>query len=379
MHDQRTAQQLSDKAMALYFASHEGKAIEQRVLGAKAAQAQKPLRWAAISQTILPVILYFTLSDALEKGDRAAWQLELALSAIAAAFWAVYAWSIASPLPAAIVGFLLFTTVRYAGFAVQGLDPKHGNPIPTIGIFAIVNMVFLVKAIMAGSLQRRKELAAPPSPDGVPGTMPGGIASGMWLYLMLLSIVVIGPSLAADRELGFSDQFKIYNFMAIVVATWAIIAWRDTLPAYLKVGEAKWYGLALVLPVISSLFASVYSQILGIVLGIRAVDLVSPFFEHRYGWPTVIGLIAIFPAIFEEMAFRGVIVPCFRRVLTERETIIVTGIMFMALHLSVFSAPHLLFLGCALAYVRLRSGSIWPCILIHFLHNSLVLALGRFF
>ena len=377
MSNQQNAQQLRDKAMAMYFASREGKAIEQRVLGEKAAQAQRPLRWAAISQTILPAILYITLGDALDKGDPAAWRLELALGAVAAAFWGIYAWSLSSPLPAAMLGLLLFTTIRYAGFAAQGLDPKQSNPMPTIGLFAIVNIVLLVKAIMAGSLQRRKELTVT-LPDGTPGTMPGGIASGMWLYLMLLSIVVIGPSLAADHEFEFSDQFKIYNFMAIVVATWAIIAWRDTLPAYLKLGEAKWYGLALGIPIISALFASVYLQIMNVVLGLRAADLESPFFQHGYGWPTIFALIAVYPAIFEEMAFRGVIVPCFRRVLSEKETIIVTGIMFMALHLSVFSAPHLLFLGCALAFVRLRSGSIWPCMLIHFLHNSLVLVMDRF-
>jgi membrane protease YdiL (CAAX protease family) len=51
--------------------------------------------------------------------------------------------------------------------------------------------------------------------------------------------------------------------------------------------------------------------------------------------------------------------------------------MFMILHLSVPSAPHLLLLGALTGFVRLRSKSIWPCVLMHFTHNAMCLAFER--
>jgi membrane protease YdiL (CAAX protease family) len=368
------SQNLSDKAMAMYFASDDAKRIEQFTLQKKSAKARRPLRWIATVQTLLLLVLYPALNRAWEHGDHFAAQLEVALGALAVAYWAIWIWSFSNPLPAAMVGLLLMTSLSYASSAAYGTEYKHGPP-PSVGIVTIIDIILLTRAIMAGSRQRRMEIA-----DNTDGAVPRGIASGIWLYLVLLSIVVIPLSLAADQEFDFNDFFKIQNFMAIVTVTWAAIAWRDTLPVYRRFGDAQWYGIAIFIGVATSLFASVYLPLLDVVFGIRATNNVeAPFFDHGYGWLTVIGSIAVFPAIFEEMAFRGVIVPCLHRALTEKETIAVTAIMFMVLHLSVFSAPHLLILGCALAYVRLRSGSIWPCVLMHFVHNAMVLAMDRFF
>jgi membrane protease YdiL (CAAX protease family) len=84
-------------------------------------------------------------------------------------------------------------------------------------------------------------------------------------------------------------------------------------------------------------------------------------------------MIAAFPAFFEEVAFRGVIVPVLKRALTVRETVFVSGAMFMILHLNPMSAPVLLAAGIMLGYLRIKSGSIWPCVMLHFTHNALIL------
>jgi membrane protease YdiL (CAAX protease family) len=77
------------------------------------------------------------------------------------------------------------------------------------------------------------------------------------------------------------------------------------------------------------------------------------------------------PAVFEELAFRGVILTSLTRVMGSTEAGVVSAFMFMVLHLSVPSFPHLLLMGLALAYIRLKSGSVLPGMLLHFTHNLL--------
>jgi membrane protease YdiL (CAAX protease family) len=51
--------------------------------------------------------------------------------------------------------------------------------------------------------------------------------------------------------------------------------------------------------------------------------------------------------------------------------------MFMILHLSIPSAPQLLLLGIVIGILRVRSGSLWPCVLMHFTHNAMCIAFER--
>jgi membrane protease YdiL (CAAX protease family) len=97
----------------------------------------------------------------------------------------------------------------------------------------------------------------------------------------------------------------------------------------------------------------------------------APILRAGYGWSTVVLTVAVMPAVFEELAFRGVILTSLTRVMGSTEAGVVSAFMFMVLHLSVPSFPHLLLMGLALAYIRLKSGSVLPGMLLHFTHNLL--------
>jgi membrane protease YdiL (CAAX protease family) len=62
-----------------------------------------------------------------------------------------------------------------------------------------------------------------------------------------------------------------------------------------------------------------------------------------------------------------------RKVMSDREAIITSALMFAALHVSVLAVPHLFVMGAVAAVIRLRSGSLLPCMVMHFVHNALVL------
>ncbi|MCK5652083.1 MAG: CPBP family intramembrane metalloprotease, partial [Gemmatimonadetes bacterium] len=86
-------------------------------------------------------------------------------------------------------------------------------------------------------------------------------------------------------------------------------------------------------------------------------------------------LLAVTPAICEEVLFRGVLLSGTRRHLDPIRLIVLNGVIFGAFHLSFETAFRFLptaWLGILLAWVVWRTGSIWTGSLMHFLNNGIV-------
>lgn len=81
-------------------------------------------------------------------------------------------------------------------------------------------------------------------------------------------------------------------------------------------------------------------------------------------------VIGIFPSVFEELMFRGIMLRAYER-LGKYAAIAITGIMFGFLHMSFANFPVLILLGIVLGYVVYRSDSVYTGMLYHFIHNSI--------
>jgi membrane protease YdiL (CAAX protease family) len=86
-------------------------------------------------------------------------------------------------------------------------------------------------------------------------------------------------------------------------------------------------------------------------------------------------ILAILPAFFEEMLFRGGL----QKMLTNIShkpwfSIILTSIIFSLFHASYYGFLPRLFLGILLGYIFHVSRNIWLSILFHFLNNALVVS-----
>ena len=88
-------------------------------------------------------------------------------------------------------------------------------------------------------------------------------------------------------------------------------------------------------------------------------------------------LLAILPAIGEELFFRGVIQKKLTYIIINPHlAILITSIVFSAIHLQFFGFLPRLILGLVLGYFFYYSKNLWMPILAHFTHNALsVLAL----
>ena len=78
----------------------------------------------------------------------------------------------------------------------------------------------------------------------------------------------------------------------------------------------------------------------------------------------------IFAPLIEELYFRGVFLNSLNRYLLRSVACLVCGLVFGLLHGSFVSVFLITFLGIHLCYLRQKTGSLVPCIVVHFLFNA---------
>lgn len=88
-------------------------------------------------------------------------------------------------------------------------------------------------------------------------------------------------------------------------------------------------------------------------------------------------IIALTPAIFEEIAFRGALLSCFRGAKSKWTGIIIVSLFFGACHGSIWRMIPTAMLGVAMGYILLETENMIYNMLFHFINNAVpVLLLG---
>lgn len=82
-------------------------------------------------------------------------------------------------------------------------------------------------------------------------------------------------------------------------------------------------------------------------------------------------VVAIAPAIIEEMFFRGVVQHAFDRVAPGIRSALIVGVIFALYHFNPFALVPLVVLGFYFGFLRYRSQSIVVAMMAHFINNSL--------
>lgn len=103
---------------------------------------------------------------------------------------------------------------------------------------------------------------------------------------------------------------------------------------------------------------------------VMAIGTMHSFADYMYS----LFILAIVPAIFEELLFRG----CLQKILIKISRnatigIIITSIVFSAIHISYYGFLPRVFLGIMLGYIFYLSKNIWMSIWAHFLNNAYTL------
>ena len=91
----------------------------------------------------------------------------------------------------------------------------------------------------------------------------------------------------------------------------------------------------------------------------------------------VLLVIALVPAVCEELAFRGFLLSGFRSGAGEVPAILMASLFFGVTHGMLQQSIFATLVGIVIGFVALRSGSLWPAIAFHFTNNALVVSTSR--
>ena len=204
-------------------------------------------------------------------------------------------------------------------------------------------------------------------------------------HALLCGIVIlvlkffVGAMIAAPASWAeFSKQTMI-----VLVATvgtpavlMSIVLTRKPLSS-LKLQNVRlsWIAAALLLAFcLHPLFTWITSIVLQLYPPTTDMTLTQTFLETILsGAPgvwAIIVVIAIVPALLEELAFRGFILSGMQSIRSNFKAIILTSILFGVAHAVFQQSIVTFFVGCVLGFIAVRTGSIFPCIAYHAVHNS---------
>ena len=94
--------------------------------------------------------------------------------------------------------------------------------------------------------------------------------------------------------------------------------------------------------------------------------------------PVVILVVAVMPAIGEELMFRGFVFGTFRNRYKAAVSVCLTAVLFAAYHLSAIRFFALLPLSFALTYAAYKADSIFVSMLMHLINNGFSVVQARY-
>lgn len=96
-----------------------------------------------------------------------------------------------------------------------------------------------------------------------------------------------------------------------------------------------------------------------------------------FGFVGVLIVVALLPAVFEEIIFRGLLLKGMRS-FGLVGAVLINGALFSLYHQNPAQTVYQFCCGVAFALMTIRAGSILPTVLSHFINNALILTLTKF-
>lgn len=183
----------------------------------------------------------------------------------------------------------------------------------------------------------------------------------------------------------FGQLLSLWNVMASLVITQIFLILTPALLFLRYTKSPVWQTLSFKKPSPRYVIAGISLGFATVVISMLILTVQTKFlpYSEEYGrqmqlmimppgsslWQIILAA-AMMPAICEEIFFRGVLQGILRKNLPREKLLIVIGVLFGVFHLSMFRIIPTGLLGILLAYLTLASGSIFPSMCLHFMHNA---------
>jgi membrane protease YdiL (CAAX protease family) len=186
-----------------------------------------------------------------------------------------------------------------------------------------------------------------------------------FLYLFVCLAVKHSPSLNTYNEL-----FWIEIVLAVVTLGFVKLNWPGIKPI-LKFNNFNWITLSTVV-FLGALASFSVSFVVKELNGTYFHSEVNYYETYRlYTFPTFVMIysIAVMPAVFEELAFRGIMYNYCSNFLDDRLVVAITAFLFAIMHLSMVSLVWLIPFGFFIGNLRRKYNTLWYGIVFHFVFN----------
>ena len=121
-------------------------------------------------------------------------------------------------------------------------------------------------------------------------------------------------------------------------------------------------------------FAASYIMMILNELGLQPPDMPSYLDKSVLSLILNIIVFALFPAILEEMVYRGYIL----RILKahgDTFAMVISSLLFALMHANIMQIPFAFIIGLTCAFIALKTGYVWIAVMLHFLNNFMSLLL----
>jgi uncharacterized protein len=109
----------------------------------------------------------------------------------------------------------------------------------------------------------------------------------------------------------------------------------------------------------------------------QQTELIEGFLKSDFNIVLALFHVAMVPAICEEILYRGFVLNLLRRTKAIWTTILITGIIFGFYHLRLSQVIPLAVIGIFLGWITIKSGSLIPAMIAHFVNNAFSVLLVR--
>lgn len=203
------------------------------------------------------------------------------------------------------------------------------------------------------------------------GTIPG-VSEGIVLYAVTLLLFIyigsliqmkfgmLGLALTQVMIIGLPILFGYY------IKTDFKKTFRFKIPStkYFVGGAILWGGAYILVMITTQLMLYLFPQ------NIEALESINNTLFAEDSFILNLLVIAVMPAICEEIFFRGFVFTSFKSNNSAKYAIILSAVLFAFMHIEFIKILPISILGIALAYSVHKSGSIFVAMLMHFLNNG---------
>lgn len=205
-----------------------------------------------------------------------------------------------------------------------------------------------------------------------------------YLVALLLALLYIGDIFFLSGILGLKLGIAgtvVHELILAGMGVGVLFLFRGKLKVIFPFKKPQWaklagtvilwlgtyYAVSLITMIMAFFFPE---QVLGASQGVDELISAMPVLPSLF-------VVAVVPAVCEELAFRGALLSCFRGAKNKWIGIIIVSLFFGACHGSVWRMVPTALLGAAMGYILLETENILYTMLFHFVNNAFpVLYLG---